>query len=295
MAKKQQVKREKKWEKKRDVSVDSPQPINQENVKPAESSNNTQNLFLRKDLRVLPVRKVCPRCDYVERETIWTLLNKFTVTLLVCLGFIFLMLLILLGPINFQHMVSDAIIDNLGDEVQQKLNTFAMQHTQELRNLTLDITTYDGGDSLQMTLDLASHMKRIRYVFSSKYQMLNEPMDTYNKGGDCKNSAALFVAMMQSVGYEATIDCSIKDSHCVARVPYTINSKDQGQYIIVDLTTDEVATYPTGVDHWTDDMLFYKVWGYNKDTNTTDTVGLNPEGYVIQTHQGLSNEINFTT
>lgn len=71
-------------------------------------------------------------------------------------------------------------------------------------------------------------------------------MYVYNNGGDCKNTASLFVAMMGSLGFNGRVSCSIEFEHCVAIIPYTHSN----EYAMVDLANNHYDVIDNGINEW---------------------------------------------
>ena len=164
-------------------------------------------------------------------------------------GVVLIGIVILLGPIRFLNVVSSALLSK----------QISGGDLSELRVMALNYTKYDGFDSFMFASELAQNLPRVRYSLPSKDRMFNDLKQTMESGGDCKASSMLFVALMHSVGYNAYVDCSIRDRHCVARIPHQSFQYKKSQYMIVDLTVDAIWIYENSVDHWKNpgDSLFF--------------------------------------
>lgn len=107
-----------------------------------------------------------------------------------------------------------------------------------MREIAINLTDKcNNSYSLCYAKELYSNLLDIRYISSSKYQLLYNPIYTYNtKSGDCKNVATLYVSLLESIGVQSEVVCSYKYNHCIAKVPIKYNwERDYEKYIVIDL------------------------------------------------------------
>lgn len=192
------------------------------------------------------IKRKCKKCGDLETYSIFGVIFSLLNILFVVLGLIFVVCLFFMGSSFF----TDPYLNF-------EFTHFAKQHTDELRAIALNYTTYDGPDSFEFAKDLATNMDRVRYVHSSKFKQMYDPLTVLEQGGDCKNSAILFVGMMLSCGHNAYVKCSEEHRHCVSYIPHIKNGQRQKEYMIVDLTGDEIMIYDNNVSFW-DNPLLYK-------------------------------------
>jgi len=183
--------------------------------------------------------RLCEKCGYAKKLSKTEIILRAVIGLLASFGFCFVLLL---STIGF-HGVADIYMS-------ASLTDFAGENVNELRHIALNYTDYDGSNSFGFAEDLFMNMPRIRYVRSSVFQQIYDPLETLEYGGDCKNSAVLFVGLMKSVGHDAWVECNLKELHCVTIVPHKINGKELNEYAVIDLTSDTYSTYNNDVDHW---------------------------------------------
>jgi hypothetical protein len=187
-----------------------------------------------------PVKYVCDKCKNIERYTVFEYIVKVFAQLMMGLGIFLFVFVVYFGP---NVVVSSFMNFNT-------LN-YAKQYNAELRDLALNLTyPVNGEDPFVIADKLAEGLGRVRYVLPSPFQMIQDPIETYNKGGDCKNTAIFFSAMMTTLGFKSTVICDVGHDHCVSKI---MGRGDySNMYMIMDLASARAETYYNGDDFWSD-------------------------------------------
>lgn len=185
------------------------------------------------------VKSVCPYCkkvdEYTKKELVLIGLRNTFLGAMVAAGFLFLLYLYIVTP----QVALDRIIS--GD-----FNRMAAQQDDEVRALMLDITKEcHGDDPYCYARALYYNVSSMRYVSPGVFKKVHPPLYTYENGGDCKNGAYMYVAMLKSVGIYAEVVCSTEHRHCVSKVPFKY-----GGYVIVDLTAPKAVMMFSDDDPW---------------------------------------------
>lgn len=187
------------------------------------------------------IKYVCKKCTHVEFCSTKDKVKLFFFNFLLALGIVLLILVIILGPVRLADTLVTVRLQ------AATLNT----NDLDLRNIVFNYTEYDGYNSFGVAEELVMNLPRIKYSLSSKNILFHDLSDTWSsKRGDCKEVSILFTALMNSVGYDAFVDCSAKDKHCVVRVPEQSFTENEGRYAVVDLTADSFIIYDSSVNHW---------------------------------------------
>lgn len=203
-----------------------------------------------------PIKYHCRNCNHIEwyngkEQIILTVLMFFVV-----LGMMSSLMVAFVGPVRFLNIFSSALIT---------------KHSQQdmlfLRHYVLNHTNYTGYDSFGFAENLFVNMPNLRYVAVGKDTTIYDHRETLEYGGDCKGMSALFVAMMNSVGYDAYVDCNLIEKHCVVKIPHQNFQEVYDQYAMVDLSgsTDIFAVYNNSIDHWEQFDQFEYMIEYRRD------------------------------
>lgn len=200
---------------------------------------------------VKAVKNICPKCKTAIEMTTWEKISLSIKNLFVGFGFIFIVYLALVGVHN-----------PINDIVNMRFESLAKGEDLEMRKLMLNITDCDGADSYCYAEQLYRNVSQIRYVPSSQYDAdaMYSPLFVYEHGGDCKNTANMYIAFLRSVGILGEVDCAWQHSHCVAVVPYIKGARYRNEKIVVDLTIPIAVRLKHNEDVWD----YWEI--YNNDT-----------------------------
>ena len=173
------------------------------------------------------VKNHCKKCGHAEeltrKDKIMFLVKKVLYGFLLALGIVLLFLMIIVGPIKTLESLSTTMMIGFATSPDER---------EEIRDITIKaVGSCPYTDTFCYAYGLFSHLNHLEYVPASLLSPIQTPLYTYEKSGDCKNTAILYTTMLRSIGVNAQVVCSIKYNHCVSRVPY---NKDY--YYIVDLT-----------------------------------------------------------
>ena len=193
------------------------------------------------------VKNHCKKCGHAEeltkKEKILLVFKKMFYGFLLALGIILFILMIIVGPIR--------TIESLSTTMMIGFAVSPSEH-EELRDITVKVVgNCPYTDTFCYAHTLFLHLNHLEYIPASLISPLQTPLYTYEKGGDCKNSALLYTTMLRTIGVNAQVVCSITENHCVTKVPY-----NREKYFIVDLTYNENGFWV--MDHHTD------FWGYRQ-------------------------------
>jgi len=191
-----------------------------------------------------PIKSVCSKCNHIERydtvpKIVWMIIKETAMVF----GIFFIILLLLFGPAIFTSIF-----------MQFNTLTFARVHSTELRNIALNLTSYSGDDSFMFADQIAENLGHVRYSLPSLFNQIQDPLVTYQQGGDCKNSAILFSGMMLNLGYKSQVWCNIE--HCVSKVDG--GKRYPGMYMVVDLASDASYVFNNTQNYWDDNVT--PVW-----------------------------------
>lgn len=190
------------------------------------------------------VKYICKHCksveEYTTREKFFRVCYQIVFGTLAGLGLLFLVFMFLKTPFFPIESVLNA-----------RLTEYARANDDELREVALEMTKEcDGGDSYCYARALFLNLSRIRYVPTSKYKNIYEPLYTLENGNDCKNQVVLFVSLMHSLGFEARASCNLEHQHCMTVIPhYRIPDRLPG-YLVVDLTVPILIHMDDDEDEW---------------------------------------------
>lgn len=214
----------------------------------------------------ITIKYGCKKCGHIEPDTYTETIIKLLIGMLIIFGMFFIGLIIYLGPTNFSMNVASA-----------EFNMYALENVDEIRSIALEHTTYDGDDSFEFAADLMENLPRIRYVPHIEERGLFTPKIVYEQGGDCKNSATMFVAMMLSLGVDAYVECNAEYLHCVSIIPHKTSSYVGDRYMVVDLTVDVTATYYKNISHWENkyDYIEMVIYDRENEAKTVSTIRRN--------------------
>lgn len=186
----------------------------------------------------------CPFCKHKTkvnvRGAVFNSLKDAIYWFLIFMGFLFVIILALTG----KQRIIDAIVQ---PDYRELNEPFA----EELRNITTDYTAYCWGDnSTCYAIELFKRVAPIRYLPASYYEPLDNPIWVWQHGGDCKNTANMYTAMLNSVGIQAKMSCNLEYRHCMTVVNEIYRGWDQGSYLVVDLTVPAIWRLYDYQDPW---------------------------------------------
>lgn len=192
-------------------------------------------------MKVKLVKNVCRCCGHAEELNWKEKLAHSLLNLFAGLGIIFVFYLLVVGfhiPIN--------------NIVNARFELLAKGEDTMMRELMLEMTDCDGSRSWCYAEQLYRNVSSIRYVPSSLYDddAMYSPMTVYRNGGDCKNTANMYVSFLKSVGIQAHVDCSYEDAHCVAVVPRIYGMNYLNEKVVVDLTVPMAVQLYHHEDVW---------------------------------------------
>lgn len=192
------------------------------------------------------VKEICPKCktaiEYSTKERVLKSIVSVLSSLLIAFGVIFLAYVSILGvekPIN--------------DLVNADFYRMSSEQDDELRSIAIEVTEPCNGDSSYCyAREIYQHVDDIRYVPSSQYNSggMYDPIYVYENGGDCKNTANMYVSLLRSIGISAEVSCSVAHKHCISVVPYKIGGNYHNKSIVVDLTQPMAVMIYDGEDEW---------------------------------------------
>jgi hypothetical protein len=210
-------------------------------------------------------KQICPYCNKVIKETLFGRILRHLYSISTSIGIFFIILILLIGPSFFVYTIS-----NLG------LTMYANKHSDELRHIALNSTTYDGNNPYYFIIDLLENLPHIRYVYPSFSRLIYNPNETYQYGGDCKNQAIMLVSILHSVGHEAYVDCNLLEHHCVVKVPFKESFFEYGRtYMIVEMTdiNKYIATvYFNEINHWEQPYNYSWKTEFPKEVNQVEGI-----------------------
>ena len=197
-----------------------------------------------KDLKLTITKYKCKKCGHIEEpsktETITNILANVFIHFFTIFGVVSISMFFMIGPNNLLGIFTESVYEEVNEPERD-----------ELRNLTMKLTWVCSGDNSSCySKELYYNTKHIRYVPNSFHKSIFSPLYTYENGGDCDNLANMYVEMLNSVGIEAQISCSIKFHHCIAVVPYISNGNEYNKKFIVDLANDLYTTIKKDENEW---------------------------------------------
>jgi hypothetical protein len=174
------------------------------------------------------VKYICKHCgkaeEYTKKEMLTKTIVRLTLMVLCVLGLLFIIYFFIVGP--------DSLLTTM---LFLDFNPKNQAEYHQMRLLTMDITKECNGDSsLCYAKELYKNVSGIRYVPTLQTHKSYSPMEVYAFGGDCKNTANMYSAMLMSVGIKAKMYCNVE--HCVSVIPNYWFSQRQPGYLVVDLT-----------------------------------------------------------
>ncbi len=193
------------------------------------------------------VKEICPKCgtaiEYTKKEKlIKSIVNSLT-SILMVMGILFIIYLSLVG-----------IGKPLNDMTNAQFRIMSRDKADEMRLIALDILEDEdcGANSVCYASRIYANVSKIKYVPSSLFEAngMYDPLYVYENGGDCKNTANMYVTMLNSVGIKADVDCSFEEKHCVSVVPFLINDDYMNKRFVVDLTIPMVVFLEDGEEVW---------------------------------------------
>jgi len=137
--------------------------------------------------------------------------------------------------------------------IAQNVADMSREYDKPLREYALTVANVCEGDYVECYAKfMYRNLSKIKYRPCSKNQLLYSPQDVLEYGGDCKNTAMLYSAMLRSVGFDSDVKCDVERfGHCISKVPL----KDSGEgsythYILVDLSNQIYKIFPAEKDIW---------------------------------------------
>ena len=193
------------------------------------------------------VKHVCPKCqtavEYRPGEKIFKEVSSAIISILAIFGLLFIIYISIMG---FEQPIFDVM--------NAKYYRASLNYDDELRNLAINMTKECNGDNSRCYAKaIYQNLSDIRYVPSSLYSDsagLYDPLYVYENGGDCKNTANLYVALLKSVGISAKVSCNIEETHCISVVPYVWGGDYSGTNFAVDLTGPIASVFYDDEDEW---------------------------------------------
>lgn len=176
------------------------------------------------------VKYVCSNCEHAERftkqERVVNWFKGFFVSLILLLGFVLLFFMVVAKPIP--------VLTNLATSFMVDSTVDADTHDLLRYNATRFIASchrFADFDCYARQVYLA--VNDTPYVQASLLSPMQSPVETLKRGGDCKNTAIMYVSLLQSIGTPARVSCDFTRMHCVSVVPLSSNDSI---YYVVDLT-----------------------------------------------------------
>jgi len=196
----------------------------------------------------MKVKYRCNKCGYSEKYSKKDNIKNLFYSLFFCLGILWC---IFMGVYYYMNK-SNFLLDDFNAIVSDKFTEFAIEHDDELREIALEFSKgCEGGFPLCYVNSIYNNLENVSYIPTSKYRILYEPIYVLNTGGDCRNTATLVVALINSIGFEANVDCDLKEMHCVAVIPLiTYGYNTYQEKAIVDLARHEIKIIHKDVDIW---------------------------------------------
>lgn len=159
--------------------------------------------------------------------------------------------------IGFSFFVFDInVAERLASHrVSYVFTEFARQNDYQLRDVALNLTSKcgRGPHSECYARELFTGLRNIKYLPTSKYVVLYDPIYVLDHGGDCRNTAALYTSLMHSIGFESTVVCDLDYNHCVSKVPLmTYGQTEYSKYLIADLSYTSLKVYNKSENFWKD-------------------------------------------
>lgn len=206
-----------------------------------------------KILESLTKKDKCVNCGHHQKKSKIEIFFSFFLLSMYCLGVYVLVMNIgipVLTRVDFMKL-------SLSTKLGESYTNFAIEHDDELRELALNLTyPCDSEYPMCYTSKLFYKLNTLRYNPSSinrQETILYHPMYVYDNGGDCKNTAALFVSLMRSLGFESYVDCNIRVHHCVSVIPVKSTSERKYEdFYVVDLAYGSMTIYNSSQNFWDD-------------------------------------------
>lgn len=196
-------------------------------------------------------RKRCKECNSkTYSKKIWKTIDFAFLHTFAIIGGIFFSLSLIFFIFGAYNLPVEFINKGIGFMFTQ----YSTSYSNDVRSLAINLTSECWGNEVYChAKQLYIATQNTRYVPSEGQGKMYEPLYVYNNGGDCKNTAGMFVAFMQSLGFKAWVECSINFNHCVAVIPdKKASHKDYDEIIIVDLTTPSFKVENKDYDIWSD-------------------------------------------
>jgi len=196
------------------------------------------------------VKYVCPHCkravEYKRGEKIINFIYSSFGPVLMALGIFMLFYIWIAG--------TDTILE---DVIQGFYNKENIKVDDQLRDIAINITKDCSTDRSKCFIKtMYQNISQIRYVPTSINKDTYDPLYVYHYGGDCKNTANMFVALLGSVGVRGKIKCSIKENHCISELYDTDGNERLGGKFVIDLTMPIAVYMNESEDAW--NYLDYK-------------------------------------
>lgn len=154
---------------------------------------------------------------------------------------------------------------NFGKDNSDELRQIAVNFTSNCyaRNITLNnqslISYCDEGFCTRTYCSAKSiyeHLRDSRYIATSKFKIVQDPLETYEQGGDCKSNSILVVGLLDNLGIESRVDCNVEKEHCIAIV---YSEELPNIKYVVDIAQKKFAYMTINENPW--EKLYSKVDG----------------------------------
>jgi hypothetical protein len=196
------------------------------------------------------VKTHCNKCGYAEKMRKRDWLFSFFRQLFMGVGIFTILFISLVYFVNRENVV----VNEINKKLSEDYTVVARQNDNELRQIALELTeNCSTGYAYCFAETMYNNLIDLRYVPPSKYRtlMIYHPLYVYENGGDCKNTAAMVVALMGSIGFDAHVDCNVLKKHCVAVVPLkTVGELDYTDIAIMDLAQSKFFVVDKNKDFW---------------------------------------------
>jgi hypothetical protein len=159
---------------------------------------------------------------------IWSAIKTFMMVYFFTAGFLVTVFMILYGIEKPIYEINELAY-----------NRFALDHSREMREITVKFNN-NCHNRVDCWIDsIYRNTHNINYVLTGVNDEVYPPKYTYDIwAGDCKQLSILFASMMQSVGFDARIECG--HNHCITVIP---DPDDNNKFTVVDLANSVKRSY----------------------------------------------------
>ena len=196
------------------------------------------------------VKHFCKNCGHAEKLRLRDYFMVLVDEWLTIIGGFCVLLFISIWILNG----SNPALTLSGEVLSNDYTKFAKVYDDELREIAMNFSSNcKGGNSECYVHSIYNKLSRLKYIPASRYKILYEPIYVLNNGGDCKNTASLFVGLLHSMGFDAEVDCNLDFNHCIAKVPIKeswANIDDFEFYHVIDLTIPNMRRVSKNKDVW---------------------------------------------